>query len=46
MRQISVPTPTPQQSCHDRRITASSRMGKLRQRNGRQLMVGSLQALQ
>jgi hypothetical protein len=45
-RRISVPTPTPQQSCHDRRITASSRMGKLRQGKGRQLVVGSFRALQ
>jgi hypothetical protein len=45
MRQISVPTPTPQRSCRDHRFSASSRMGKLRQGNGRQLVVGSLQAL-
>ena len=41
-RRISVPTPIPQRSCRDHRIIASSRMGKLRQRNGRQLVVGSL----
>ena len=45
-RRISVPTPTPQQSCHDHRIIASRRMGKLRQGKGRQLVVGSFQALQ
>ena len=45
-RRISAPTPIPQRSCRDHRIIASSRMGKLRQRNGRQLVVGSFQALQ
>jgi hypothetical protein len=44
-RRISVPTPTPQRSCRDHRISASSRMGKLRQGKGRQLVAGSLQAL-
>ena len=41
MRRISAPTPIPQRSCRDHRIIASNRMGKLRQRNGRPLVVGS-----
>jgi hypothetical protein len=45
-RRISVPTPTPQQSCHDRWVTASRRMGKMREGKGRQPMVGSSRALQ
>jgi hypothetical protein len=44
-RQISAPTPIPHQSWRAHRITASSRMGKLRQGKGRQLVAGSLQAL-
>jgi hypothetical protein len=45
MRRISAPTPIPHQSWRAHRITASSRMGKLRQGKGRQLVVRSLQAL-
>jgi hypothetical protein len=46
MRRISMPIPIPQRSPLDKRTVASSRMGKLRQGNGRrQLVVGSLQAL-
>jgi hypothetical protein len=41
MRRISLPTPIPQRACHDHRIIASNRMGKLRQRNGRFLVMGS-----
>ena len=45
MRRISVPTPIPQRSCRDRRIIASNRMGKLRQRNGQRLVMESFQSL-
>ena len=41
MRRISMPTPIPQRSCRDRRIIASKRMGKLQQRNGQRLVMGS-----
>jgi hypothetical protein len=46
MRRISMPAPIPQPSHRDHRISASSRMDKLRQRKGRQLVVGSFHALQ
>ena len=45
MRRISMPIPIPQRSPLDKRTVASSRMGKLRQGNGRQPAVGSLRAL-
>ena len=45
-RRISVPIPTPQRSCRDHRIIASNRMGKLRQRNGQLLVMGSFRRLQ
>ena len=41
MRRISMPAPIPQRSRRDRRIIASKRMGKLRQRNGQRLVMGS-----
>jgi hypothetical protein len=45
-RPISVPSPIPQRNCREHRITATSRMGKLRHGKGRQLVVGSFRAPQ
>jgi hypothetical protein len=43
---ISVSIPTPQHSCREHRIIASNRTGKLRQRNRRLLVMGTLRRLQ
>ncbi len=43
-RRISVPSPIPQRSYREHRISASSRMGNLRQGRGWRLVVGSLRA--
>jgi hypothetical protein len=43
---ISVSIPTQQRSCREHRIIASNRMGKLRQRNRRLLVMGTFRRLQ
>jgi hypothetical protein len=46
MRRISVPTPIPQRSRRDhRRIIASNRMGKPRQRDEQRLVMGGFRGL-
>ena len=45
MRRISMPAPIPQWSSHrDHRISASNRMGKLRQHDGQRLVMGSFRS--